>query len=116
MRSATISALCVLLLLICSPGPVAGQSNLPSTSSPPSQVLPAPTKFSESQGVTEAKSVPPGANSLDEPRNAPPSWTKKPFVWTATVESIKEKLSRCRQTLEKIQPGCTLPPNGKKEQ
>ena len=33
----------------------------------------------------------------------------KPFVWTATVESIIEKLSRCRQTLEKIQPGCTLP-------
>jgi transposase len=33
----------------------------------------------------------------------------KPFRWTATVESIVEKLSRCRQTLEKIQPGCTLP-------
>lgn len=33
----------------------------------------------------------------------------KPFVWTATVESIVEKLSRCRQTLEQIQPGCTLP-------
>ena len=33
----------------------------------------------------------------------------KPFVWTATVESIVEKLSRCRQTLEKTQPGCTLP-------
>jgi transposase len=32
----------------------------------------------------------------------------KPFVWTATVASIVEKLSRCRQTLEKIQPGCTL--------
>jgi transposase len=33
----------------------------------------------------------------------------KPFVWTATVESIVEKLSRCRQALEQIQPGCTLP-------
>jgi transposase len=33
----------------------------------------------------------------------------KPFVWTATVDSILEKLSRCRQTLEQIQPGCTLP-------
>lgn len=33
----------------------------------------------------------------------------KPFVWTATVESIIGKLSRCKQTLEKIQPGCTLP-------
>src|SRR5437588_1173053 len=46
------------------------------------------------------------------------SWNEdpKPFVWTATVESIMEKLSRCRQTLEKIQPGCTLPPSRKKEQ
>ena len=32
----------------------------------------------------------------------------KPFVWMATVESIVEKLSRCKQTLEKIQPGCTI--------
>ena len=31
----------------------------------------------------------------------------KPFVWTAAVESILEKLSRCRQTLERIKPGCT---------
>jgi transposase len=33
----------------------------------------------------------------------------KPFIWTATVESIIEKLARCKQTLERIQPGCTLP-------
>lgn len=33
----------------------------------------------------------------------------KPFVWTATVASITAKLSRCRQTLETIQPGCTTP-------
>src|SRR5207302_218767 len=33
----------------------------------------------------------------------------KPFVWATTVESIVAKLSGCRQTLEKIQPGCTLP-------
>ena len=38
----------------------------------------------------------------------------KPFVWTATVESIKEKLSRCRQTLEQIQPGCALPRSRKR--
>ncbi len=39
------------------------------------------------------------------------TWNEKPrpFVWTATVESIVEKLSRCRQTLEKIKPGCTSP-------
>ena len=33
----------------------------------------------------------------------------KPFVWTATVESIQEKLTRCRQILEQIKPGCTSP-------
>ncbi len=33
----------------------------------------------------------------------------KPFVWTATVDSIVAKLARCRQTLEHIQPGCTGP-------
>ena len=38
----------------------------------------------------------------------------KPFVWTATVQSITEKLSRCRQTLEQIQPGCTQPRSKKR--
>ena len=33
----------------------------------------------------------------------------RPFVWTATVDSIVAKLARCRQTLEQIQPGCTAP-------
>jgi transposase len=44
------------------------------------------------------------------------SWNNnpKPFVWTATVDSIVEKLQRCRQTLESIQPGCTLPRSRKK--
>jgi transposase len=39
----------------------------------------------------------------------------KPFVWTATVESITEKLARCRQTLESIQPGCTSPRRRKRK-
>jgi transposase len=39
----------------------------------------------------------------------------KPFVWTATVESIVAKLSRCRQTLEQIQPGCTAPKTRKRK-
>jgi hypothetical protein len=43
-------------------------------------------------------------NAIEEFLSA---WTKhpQPFVWTATVDSIPEKLSRCRQTLEQIQPG-----------
>jgi transposase len=45
------------------------------------------------------------------------AWNKdpKPFVWTATVESITEKLTRCRRTLEKIQPGCTSPRTRKRK-
>ena len=39
----------------------------------------------------------------------------KPFVWTATVESIQDKLSRCRQTLEQIKPGCTSPKSRKRK-
>lgn len=39
----------------------------------------------------------------------------KPFVWTATVESIVAKLARCRQTLEQIQPGCTIPRSRKRK-
>lgn len=45
------------------------------------------------------------------------TWNEKPkpFVWTATVESIQQKLARCRQTLEQIQPGCTLPRSRKRK-
>lgn len=39
----------------------------------------------------------------------------KPFVWTATVDSILAKLARCRQTLEQIQPGCTSPKTRKRK-
>src|ERR1700682_1062113 len=39
----------------------------------------------------------------------------QPFVWTATVESIHEKLTRCRRTLEQIEPGCTSPKSRKKK-
>src|SRR6266542_2940430 len=38
----------------------------------------------------------------------------KPFVWTATVESIQEKLTCCRRTLEQIKPGCTSPKSRKR--
>jgi len=39
------------------------------------------------------------------------SWNvdPKPLIWTATVDSILQKLSRCKQTLETIKPGCTRP-------
>src|SRR6266851_807537 len=45
------------------------------------------------------------------------AWNEKPrpFVWTATVESIVAKLGRCRQTLEQIQPGCTAPKTRKRK-
>ena len=31
----------------------------------------------------------------------------RPFVWTATAESILEKIEKCRRRLEEISPGCT---------
>jgi len=40
----------------------------------------------------------------------------QPFVWTATVDSIQEKLTRCRRTLEQILPGCTTPQSRKRKQ
>ena len=45
------------------------------------------------------------------------AWNEKPrpFVWTATIESIVAKLARCRQTLEQIQPGCTGPKTPKRK-
>jgi hypothetical protein len=33
----------------------------------------------------------------------------KPFVWTAKLEDILEKISRARTKLESIKPGSTLP-------
>lgn len=33
----------------------------------------------------------------------------RPFVWTATVDSIVAKLARCRQTLEQIQARSHFP-------
>lgn len=39
------------------------------------------------------------------------SWNTNPspFVWTATVEKILEKISRARSRLEQIKPGCSQP-------
>jgi transposase len=44
-------------------------------------------------------------------------WNEKPrpFIWTATVESIQQRLARCRQTLAQIQPGYTEPGHRKKK-
>ena len=67
-------------------------------------------------GELTSKRVRRGAfSSVEELQNAIAeflaAWnaSPKPFVWTATVESIQHKLARCRQTLEQIQPGCTQP-------
>jgi len=57
-------------------------------------------------------SVPALITAIDEYLTA---WNEnpKPLVWTATVESIVEKLAHCKQTLEKIQPGCMTYRTGK---
>jgi len=43
------------------------------------------------------------------------AWNENPkhSIWTATVESIEEKLSRYRE-LSRIQPGCTSPKTRKR--
>ena len=45
------------------------------------------------------------------------TWNEKPkpFLWTATIDSIVAKLAGCKQTLEQIQPGCTLPKSRKRK-
>ena len=47
------------------------------------------------------------------------AWNEKPrpFLWTATVDSIVEKLSRCRQTLDRFSQDalCRGPANGRNE-
>jgi hypothetical protein len=40
------------------------------------------------------------ANYLEHWNESP-----RPFVWSATVESIMEKIDRARATLDKIKPG-----------
>ena len=44
------------------------------------------------------------------------AWNQKPkpFIWTATVEGIIQKIERARAKLEQIKPGCTQP-RGKKK-
>lgn len=37
----------------------------------------------------------------------------RPFVWAASVESILEKMNKCHDVLEGIEPGCTKPPQRK---
>lgn len=39
------------------------------------------------------------------------SWNANPtpFVWTASVNRILEKIARARHPLEQIEPGCTQP-------
>jgi hypothetical protein len=39
------------------------------------------------------------------------AWNAKPvpFVWTASVERILDKIARARHRLEQIKPGCTKP-------
>lgn len=40
----------------------------------------------------------------------------KPFVWTAKVEQIVEKIARARSKLETIEPGCTQPRRRRKKE
>ena len=52
--------------------------------------------------------------AIDEFRQA---WNQnpKPFIWTATVGQIIEKVDRARVKMEQIKPGSTLPRGKKKK-
>jgi hypothetical protein len=56
--------------------------------------------------------VPDLKHAIDEFMHA---WNEspKPFLWTATVGQIIEKIERARSKVEQIKPGSTLP-RGKK--
>jgi hypothetical protein len=58
-------------------------------------------------------SVPELKRAIDEYLAA---WNEdpNPFVWTATVDSIMEKIVRARAKMEEIKPGSSLP-RGKKK-
>lgn len=49
--------------------------------------------------------------SVEDLEQAITAWNTNPtpFVWTASVEKILEKVARARHRLEQIQPGCTNP-------
>jgi len=59
-------------------------------------------------------SVPDLKRTIDEFLTA---WNEdpKPFIWTATVEEIIEKIARARAKMEQIKPGSTLPRGKKRE-
>ena len=59
-------------------------------------------------------SVPDLLAAIDEFWNAG-NKNPQPFVWMATVNSIVEKLQRCRQTWEESKPRCTLPRSKKRK-
>jgi transposase len=46
------------------------------------------------------------------------TWNEKPnpFIWTASVEKIMEKIERARSKLEAIKPGCTQPRRRRKNE
>lgn len=46
------------------------------------------------------------------------AWNEKPnpFIWTAKVETIMEKIERARSKLEAIKPGCTQPRRHRKNE
>ena len=82
--------------------------------------IPTSSSFVESRGTMFGElasklirrgvfhSVPDLIGAIEEFRD---KWNRdpKPFVWTATVESIAERLQGCRQTLARIQPGIASP-------
>jgi hypothetical protein len=74
MRTVTVSAVGVLLSLICSPRPAVGQSNPSGPTLPNSQKLQAPARLFDLPRSAETGSVPLRTDSTNGPANPPQSW------------------------------------------
>lgn len=76
MRTRTVSALCFSVSLICSPLPVAAQSNTASPSMPQAspQKAAGPARLVELPRDSETASAPLRIDSINGPTNPPQSW------------------------------------------
>ena len=99
MRRGTVSALCLLLSLICSSRPVVAQSNPSSPTLPLPQKLAGPAKLFDFPRGAETGSILLRADSTNASTNSPQSWTNllpqqnRPIVgqfWAEFTEPIRK--------------------------
>jgi hypothetical protein len=90
MRTGTVSAICVLLISICSPHPATAQSNASSPSMPqtPPQKAAGPARLVELPKGAEIRSVPLRTDSTNGPTNPPQPWNLLAQQYTSNVDQL----------------------------